>query len=132
MGAQSRTSVGNPREICVLFLAWRITPDTCKHFSNFDTAREVQLQKGFRYTADGGSWTDDPTLDVEMIAPFLRAWIKERSEFEAVRINRSNIRAFETVAIKASERQVVDRALTSVFSGYDVIRFVREEGLFFR
>jgi hypothetical protein len=67
-----------------------------------------------------------------MIAPFLPAWIKEWSEFEALRVNGGNIRAFETIAIKAGKRQVVASALAPVLRGYDVIGSVREEGLCFR
>jgi hypothetical protein len=115
-----------------LFPPCWITADTCKHFSHLDTAGEVELQKGFRYAADVSSRPDESPGDAEMVPPFFLAWIEERSEFEALRINGSNVRTFETVAIKASERQIVDRGLTSVFGGYDVIGFVREEGLCFR
>jgi len=67
-----------------------------------------------------------------MLAPFLGAWIEERSKFTTLRINRSNVRTFETIAIETSPRQVVEGARAAVFRRDDVIGFVREVGLCFR
>jgi hypothetical protein len=66
-----------------------------------------------------------------MVGPFLCAWIEERSEFTTYGINRGNVRPFETIAIEASQGQVVGSAFAAVLRRDDVIRFMREESLFF-
>src|SRR5205085_4451139 len=114
-----------------LLMLSRIASTLAEYFTYFQTLGQVEFQQCGSRPANGGERNDFATFDSKVFTPDLRARIKQRHEAPRCRINRSNVRAFETIAIKARQREIIRRCLAAMFFSNNVIGFVRKEGMRF-
>lgn len=95
---------------------------------SFDqTVRMVKLQNGNRYSAFRCERHDLCAVQSKVIEPLLCSRIKKGGQLPAFGIERSQVRAFVAIAIRAGQRQIVQRSRATVLLGDDVLHLKGQE-----
>jgi hypothetical protein len=70
---------------------------------------------------------DRPPVRPEVLGPTIDSWIEEWHDLFRFRVYRSDVRAFEAIALNASQSQVFKDSLAAVLDRNDVIGLMRKE-----
>ena len=66
-----------------------------------------------------------------MVRPFFDARIEQENRLASLRVNRSEIGSFESIAMVAGEREIFRSRLTTVLLGNNVVGFVQGNNIVF-
>ena len=102
--------------------------DSYEETPMFDPLWRIDVEDGYSGACHGRRANERGATPVEVLRPYVGSRIKKRCHFTGYRIVARNVWSLGRVALGASETQVLQRGLTTVLLGDDVVDFVRQDG----
>ena len=92
---------------------------------------QVQFEQSFRCASHCCQGADLATINPEMVVPTIGARVEKTYEAATQRVQGGDVGTLETIAVEAGQSEVLRRGRSTVLFRDNVVRFVREERVFF-